>query len=240
MLRVLISTLLVLLTLICCANYGSKQISVKNSAQGKPAEILRTTAGEKFSIKNTKGVVVLDKFVKGDFVRFYNADGSLWYEFSYFYDDSDGKFDYANDDFRPFAFHVDYFLLALKCTENNDKVLEVVVNEETGLRKYVKANDPILKLETWEEFVLSVFSVNFDQKANPILEAPSGKVKKVAVRKVAIRKGASFRPVEIQGDWLKLRWDLAGEQTAKEKGDANGWIRWRIDETLLIDFYYFA
>jgi len=235
MLKVLISTSAVLFGLICCANYGGKQITVKNSTQAKPDEVLRHTAGEKFNIKNTRGVVALNKFVKGDFVRFYNADGSLWYEFTYFYDDRDGKFEYSNDDFRPFAFHQDNFLLVLKCTETTDRFFEVVVNEQTGLKKYVKANDPVLKFETWEKFVLSVFAVNFDKKANPLLEAPNGRVKSVAVP-----SDANFRPVETEGDWLKVRWGPDAAKTRDAMPNASGWIRWKNDGTLLVDFYYFS
>lgn len=234
MLRGLISTSLVFFALVSCTNYGTggKEVLVNNSAQAKPDETLRNTGKEQFNIKNTRGVVVLNKYSKGDFVRFYNADGSLWYEFSYFYDDSDGKFEYANDEFRPFAFHQDYFLLVLKCTETSDKFFEVVVNEETGLRKHVKANDPVLKLEPWEKFVLSVFALKFDKKANPILETPNGHVKTVD-----IPAGASFRPVEAEGEWLKIRWDTAGAKTGKTD---KGWIRWKSDESLLIDFHYFS
>jgi hypothetical protein len=233
MLRVLFSTSLVLFGLICCTHYGSgsKEVWVKNSA-AKPDDTLRNTGREKLNIKNTRGVVVLSKYTKGDFVKFYNADGSLWYEFSYFYDDRNGKFEYANDEFRPFAFHQDHFLLAVKCTEATDKFLEVVVNEETGLRKYVKANDPTLKLEPWEKFVLSVFAIKFDKKANPILETPNGQVKSVG-----IPPDASFRPVETEGDWLKIRWDQAGAKTGE---GSKGWIRWKNDESLLVDFYYFS
>lgn len=221
-----------LLALTCCANTTHREISRPSSNRSISQEPLEISRRKESNIKDTRGVVVLNKFVKGDFVRFYNADGSLWYEFSYFYDDSDGKYDYDNDDFRPFAFHVDYFLLVLKCTDNNAKVLEVVVNEETGLRKYVKANDPVLKLEPWDKFVIGVFAVGFEQKANPLREAPNGQLKKVAVPKDAI-----FRPVETQGEWLKVRWDSAGEETTKIKRNGDGWIRWRNNEALLIDFH---
>ena len=68
--------------------------------------------------------MVLNEFSRGDFVRIYNQDGSLWYEFSYFYDDRDGKFDCANDEFRPLAFHPEHFLLVLKCTGTSDKFLK--------------------------------------------------------------------------------------------------------------------
>lgn len=237
MLRGLISTSFVLFSLVSCTNYGSggKEVWVNNSAQAKPDETLRNAGREKFSIKNTRGVVVLNRYSKGDFVRFYNADGSLWYEFSYFYDDRNGKFEYANAEFRPFAFHQDHFLLAVKCTEVTDKLFEVVVNEETGLRKYVKADDPVLKLESWDKFVLSVFAVSFDQKTNPVLEGPNDQMKMVVAP-----KSATFRPVETRGNWLKVRWHSAGEQPTKPKATATGWIRWRNDETLLIDLSYFA
>ena len=233
MLRVLISTSIILFLLICCGEYRSKQIRATNSLSAQPP-VLRSAGGDALNIASTKGVVVLNKFEKGDSVRFYNDDGSVWYEFSFFYDDSDGKFDFPNNDFRPFAFHPDYFLLVLRCTETSDRFLQVVVNEETGSKKYVKADDPVLKLQTWEEFVLKVFSVKFDKKANPILETPNGRVKTIL-----IPGDANFRPVETDGEWLKIRWDAAG-QTGKRKQDATGWIRWKKAGILQVGFSYFA
>jgi len=68
-------------------------------------------------------------------VRFYNEDGSLWYEFTFYYDDSDGKFEYANENFNPFAFHPNNFLLDLKSRGEDGNRYEVVVNEETGWKQ---------------------------------------------------------------------------------------------------------
>ncbi|MFY9618360.1 MAG: hypothetical protein WAQ99_01010 [Pyrinomonadaceae bacterium] len=220
------------LALNCSANTAHREISRPSLDETKAQEPLEISRRKQSNIKNTKGVVVLSKFVRGDFVRIYNGNGSLWYEFSYFYDDSDGKFDYPNDDFRPFAFHVDNFLLALKCTKRDDSSLEVIVNEETGLRKYVKADDPVLKLEEWDKFVLGVFAVTFDQNTNPLLEGPNDQTKKIAAPKSAI-----FRPVETRGNWLKVSWQSVEEQRTET---VNGWIRWRNDETLLIDLSFFA
>ena len=228
-------SMLILLVSICCTNFGSKQAATKGSAEYRPTETSPHTRSEKLSIKNTEGVVVLNKFGKGNFVRIYNADGSVWYEFSYFYDDSDGKFDYANEEFRPFAFHPDYFLLVLKCTNRDGSSLEVIVNEDTGLKKYVKADDPVVKLEPWDKFVLSVFAVTFDQKANPILQAPNGQP-----NTVAIPTDAHFRPVETNGDWLKINWDDSAKPKGMLKPNGGGWIRWKNAGKLLVDFSYFA
>lgn len=234
MLRILIFASLLLFASGCDVDHRSKEITASNSLQARPEVSPKTPRG-KLNIENTIGVVVLNKFVKGNFVRFYNGDGSLWHEFSYFYNDSDGKFDYANDDFRPFAFHVDYFLLVLKCTNKSDGFLEVIVNEETGMTKYVKADDPVLKLETWDALVLSVFAVDFDKKANPLREAPDGPVKNVTVA-----RDVYFQPVETNGDWLRVRWDLEGANSKDAESHSDGWIRWKHDQTLLIDFYYFS
>ena len=189
------------------------------------------------TVGDTIGVIALDelKYGKEDFVHFYNEDGSLWYKFTYYYDDSDGEFDYPNDDFIPFAFHVDYFRLALRCVSKDNGRYEVIVNEETGLRKYVKADDPVLKLETWEEHILKTVAVDFNQAKNPVLKAPQGRVKKVALP----GSGAPFHTVhtvEVKGEWLKVKWDTSHGTGSQVPRYDYGWIRWKKGNKLLVEF----
>ena len=180
---------------------------------------------------NSLGLIVLsESYGKKDFVHIYNKDGSLWHKFSFYYDDSDGKFEYANDNFRPFAFHPDYFLLALKCVRKEVGRYEVIVNEETGLKKYVKADDPSLRFERWEDHILTVFAVGFNRKENPVLNAPRGRVKKVPTPDVP------FHPVEVRGEWLKIKWEAAN----KGMRDGLGWIRWKRGERLLVELFYIS
>ena len=70
------------------------------------------------SISGIKGLMGLNEGFDrlDDLMRFYNDDGTLWYEFTFYYDDSDGHFEYENDNFRPYLFQPDYFTLALKIT----------------------------------------------------------------------------------------------------------------------------
>ena len=220
-----------------CTHSIEKQ--VETDAPLIPPPITREASAsvqERFpDIGNTVGLIVLNKnYGKEDFVHFYNGDGSLWYRFTFYYDESDGKFEYANDDFSPFAFHADYFVLALKCVRKENGRYEVIVNEETGLRKYVKADDPVLKLETWEEHILNVFAVTFNQEENPLLATPQGQAKKVAV------PDAFFHPVEVKGEWLKVKWDTAEGTERKEPRYGSGWIRWKRGESLLVELFYFA
>lgn len=189
------------------------------------------------NIGNVMGLIALNerRYGKEDFIHFFNEDGSLWYKFTYYYDESDGKFEYANDDFRPFAFHIDYFLLALKCVGKEKGRYEVIVNEETGLRKYVKADDPTLKFQTWEEHLLHVFAINFNREDNPVLESPQGQVKNAALSDKSL-----FHPVEVKEEWLKVNWDPAYKAGNKGPQSATGWIRWKKGERLLVELFYFA
>ncbi len=186
-------------------------------------------------IENTIGLVVLsDNYDNGDFVQIYNKDGSLWHKFTYYYDDSDGEFEYANENFRPFAFHPDYFVLALKCVGKKNGLYEVIVNEETNLKKYVKANDKVLKLETWEKHLLGLFAVGFDEKENPMLEVPQGRAKKL------ITPDATFHPVKVKGDWVKVKWETTPKTETKEAEQDFGWIRWKKDGKLILELFNFC
>jgi len=184
-------------------------------------------------IENTIGLVVLsDNYEKGDFVEIYNEDGSLWHKLTHYYDDSDGDFEYANENFRPFAFHPDYFVLALKCVGKKGNRYEVIVNEEKNLKKYVKANAKVLKFETWEQHLLRLFAVGFNEKENPMLEVPQGQAKKI------LKTDATFHPVEVRGEWLKVKWDTTTETQTKEAEQDFGWLRWKKDGKLLIELFH--
>lgn len=187
---------------------------------------------DKSVIKNTKGLIVLSgRYGKSDYIRFYNEDGTLWYEFTFYYATAGGKFE-SNEDFLPFAFHPDYFSLALKCTGEDKNRYEVIVNEETELKKFVRKDDPTLKFETWDEHVTKAFAVDFNQAENPLRESPDGKAKNVD-----LPKELTFHPVEVKGEWLKVRWDGL-QQPKKDAG--LGWVKWRDNDHILVELFYFA
>ncbi|MBA3632390.1 MAG: hypothetical protein H0W58_06210 [Acidobacteria bacterium] len=185
---------------------------------------------DKISIKNTKGLIVLsDRYGKNgnDFIRFYNEDGSLWYEFTYHYAVKGGKYE-RNENFLPLAFHPDYFILALKCVAENKNRYEVIVNEETELKKFVKKDDPTLKFQTWEDYITKAFAIDFNQDENPLRETPEGKVKDVD-----LPKEVTFHPVKVEGEWLKVSWDVA-----KHGDNAGfGWVKWKENQKLLVELF---
>ena len=171
-------------------------------------------------------------------IKLYNHDGSLWFEVS-FDEDSDRKPGESNPDFNPFAFHRDYFLLALKCLGADANRYEVIANESTGLRKYVKKIDRAMKLQTWEEHIVQLFSVGFDRSKNPLLSAPTPRGRRVRAPTDA---DVFFHPVAIKGDWLRVKWDLSESGAAKVAGTKihYGWIKWKENNYLIIERFYFT
>jgi hypothetical protein len=227
---------LMLLTFAGCTKTVASQVSKSNvatptittealPAQVKPAPI---------TLANTLGVVVLsNNYRENDFIQIYNEDGSLWHRFTFYYDDSDCDFEYDNEDFRPLAFHLDYFLLVLKCVRKIDGRYEVIVNKETKLKKYVRADDSTMKFETWEEHIVNVISVSFNQDENPLLEVPGGQpiIKKFFDKPRFISK-------EVKGNWLRVQW-LRNEPLTNEAAIYDsGWVKWKKDGILLIELEY--
>lgn len=185
----------------------------------------------KKNIGNSIGIITIiaERLTENDTIKIFNKDGSLWYKFSYFYDDSNGKYDFYNEDFNPLSFHPDYFLLALKVTSELNDYYEVVVNENTWIKKYIKKNNPLLKFQTWEEHILSsVFAVGFDENKNPLRSYPS-----LSADTLYYDKDEFYYPNQIKGEWLQVKWGSEGNWNY-------GWIKWKDKDRLLIEIFYFA
>ena len=195
-----------------------------------------STLGEGNSVENTIGVVTLNgkNYTRMRKLLFYNGDGSLWYDFSFYEEDADPRFQQAKVEFRPFSFHRDYFVLALKCVGKDSDRFEVVVNETTGLTKFIKRHGDIFKFQTWQAHILDLFAVGFDRSKNPLRAGPSD-----IVRTVRFPSGdVTFQPVQIRGNWLRVRWNAPGEQKGKNVG--YGWVKWKQNTQLLVEFFYFS
>lgn len=221
------------LVMACHQGKSDKNIGHKNNEPQRNAVSSKKISNSKQQSDNnlidgTVGVIsVTENLTEKDTIRLFNEDGSLWYKFSFFYDDSDGKFDFPNDKFKPLAFHPDYFLLALTVTDKLNDRYEVTVNETTGLRKYLKDKNFLL-FRTWEEHILSVFSVDFNEANNPLLEKPSENADRAYYD-----KDEFYHPSQIKGEWLQVKWGSEGSWKY-------GWIKWKDGEKLLIELFYFA
>ncbi|HLA10929.1 MAG TPA: hypothetical protein VJ023_10075 [Pyrinomonadaceae bacterium] len=190
------------------------------------------------TIENTIGVITLNEKTatsRAEKFRFFNEDGSLWYEFSFYDDDNDLKFDQAKANFRPFAFHQDYFVLALKCVGQDASRFKVVVNEKTQLIRFIRKDDLVFKFQSWEEHILDLFAVSFDPIKNPLRIAP-----REPARAVRLPRDVMFHPRQVNGKWLKVSWNVTDEGKGKVKKVEYGWVKWKESNKLLIERFYFS
>lgn len=183
-------------------------------------------------IKNSLGLITLDdneKFYKdGDSINIYNQDGSLWYKFIYF-DDKRSITNKENKNFHPFRYDLDDYFLYFNFVGQDNRYYHVVVNEENGLKKYLKKDDPIFKIETWEQYILNCFAIDFNPNNNPLREEPNGK----SIFGY-IPMSLTFHPESIKEDWLKVRW-YKGEHNQQEP--KFGWVRWKKDNKIVINLF---
>jgi len=216
----ILSIILVFLLFTNCVDKTHKESSKVNTALKKINDSL-------IKINNSVGVLTLsDKYSEKDTIKIYNEDGTLWYKFSYFYDDSDGEYDYYNKDFSPLAFHPDYFLLALNVSKIEKNRYEVVVNKNTQLKKYINKEESFLEYENWKEHVLNVYAVDFDSEQNPLRKKPN-----IKATQISYISDNLYQPKRIEGNWLQVTW--------KEKRKTYfGWIIWKEDHKLLIELLY--
>lgn len=184
-------------------------------------------------MKGTIGLVRLsDAYQVGEPIRIYNADGSVWIEFEL---SDDSTVEYGANGFKPVILDTDRMDLVLKCTGRDKSRYEVLVNDETVLKKYVKKSDRNLRFETWEAYIVDMFAVSFDEKENPVLESPQGKVKHMPQP----LKEWTFKPVEVKGIWMKIEWQVDRAHPSGGKKDY-GWIRWRDAENIIVHYFEMA
>ena len=183
-------------------------------------------------ISNSLGLVEIAEkgFMKDKTVRIYNEDESLWNEFSLFDENKIYQNIVQNKNFRPFRYDTDNNHFYFDWVSENKLFYQVVVNEETKLKKFVKKDDPHFKANTWEKYTLNCFAVEFDWEKNPLRVDIDGQI-----IKQNLDKGLSFQPKEIRGNWLKVKsFDL--NNVNDENKSESGWIKWKDGNKIIINF----
>lgn len=166
------------------------------------------------------GVVYLNKSEDLDF-NIFNNDGSLWKKIHFD--------DYFNDStILPYALKSENSLLVFRCLDSTSDEYKIIVNEETKLVKYLKINHDYFDFEKWPQHILKAFSIDFNNKINPIRLEPkeNGEIEKFDETRF-------YHPIKIQEDWLLIRWE--------ENSKGEGWIKWKdSDGNILVYIYYDA
>lgn len=135
---------------------------------------------------------------------------------------------YAPKNFNPYHEKLDYGVFILTVKRLGRDFTEIVIDETTGTTAYVHTYSG--NFMTWGEFLLNCHSVEFIDKNQKIFDHP---MVKSAGRLV---NPANFRPRYIMGDWMEVEILASNYTTVKGKG----WIRWKKDGKLLINYNLFS
>jgi hypothetical protein len=182
---------------------------------------------ETYDIANSKGLISL----KGSLLRIYNQDGSLWFEASIANEEAARASLDATEDFRPFRYDTDDWSIHLNYVGHDERYYHVIVNDETGLKKFIKKDDPNFQVGTWEQYILDCFAVQFDPESNPLLDQPNGNAQG------SIPKQWRRDPEEIRGEWLRIGWH---ENDDDKQPRHHGWIKWKDNNKIIVGLFEIA
>jgi hypothetical protein len=119
---------------------------------------------------------------------------------------------------------------ALRCNAKRGKWCRITINELTGEQLWYDLSNGALNYQSWEEHVLSVFSVRIiDSLNNQLRTFPSETSKKTSLS--FVEEDEYLHPLAIRGNWLKVEIGSTGKQA---------WIKWKEANKLLIELSYMA
>jgi hypothetical protein len=155
-----------------------------------------------------------------------NAIGILVTSESYQFGDTISVYDEKQNLFIKLVRADESQVIALKCLTHDKRYFQVELdNNGIGL---IPRNSTKVMLQTWEEHILSLFSVGFDEQKNPLLKEPS-----LSAEQLYYDQDEFYHPTQIKGEWLQVKW-------GSEENWNYGWIKWKDKDKLLIELFYFA
>jgi hypothetical protein len=217
---------------------STSNVSEVNNASGLDQALIENSESvnqvEYYDINSSLGLVSANdkRYEQDGSIRIFNQDGSLWYELSSKDENKEGVITLKKKEFMPFRINADELLVVMNSVGEDNRYYHVIVNEDTKLTKYVRKDDPVLQLGTWEKYILNCFAVEFDSKNNPLRDSPNGQILDSEVdRKL------TFRPLKIQGEWLAVRLEASRKNT---NAGIAGWIRWKDNGKLILRLFEIA
>lgn len=140
---------------------------------------------------------------------------------------SDGnqyKITYAPPWLVPEHMNMDYEILHFKILSINRDFVQININKTNNKFAYVDRHSGTISY--WPDFLLKVHVVEFpNNEVQTIRERPLNYAGQVSI-------GFEFmKPIQIQKDWMEVELQDQNHQKVGE-----GWIRWRNQENLLIEY----
>lgn len=134
--------------------------------------------------------------------------------------------------FIPELLSLDYSQLLLRYTKLHGDWIEIISNKETGEKKWLLKTDGFAVVP-WDRFLKEKITVIEPLHSADIKNAPDPKSK-------TIRKSSEqdcFEILDIMGDWIKIKTSEGLECSSHPEPLKSGWIKWKLNNELLIEYY---
>jgi hypothetical protein len=241
--------LLIILTLFAIFNgcKSKSDSSLKNESESKPDktetqfENFETPFYENYGIGKLKVIfenTILNK--KTYVLNFYRSDSDADFEkkIEITWNESDGGFvETQNTEFlkvKDFYLEEPHYILMFNYLRECNGFYEVIINSDTRETMWIKKNSTIF-VKSWEEFLQTVFCVStLNPETNQVKVEPNDD-SEIAFENI---KDECWYVKEVKGEWLNIKCsDVDFDLTEEKYKNFTGWLKWRNDKELLIEYY---
>lgn len=135
--------------------------------------------------------------------------------------------------FKPESLWLDYSIFVIRVDTIVGKWYRVYIDNNKGTTLWTKT-DPTKKFVKWQTFLVNETTFidknpdfNIEIKNSPSDDSPTIKM---------IEKTDCFEAIEIKGDWLRVRTNTIIDCNESKKTIKSGWIKWRKNNRLTINY----
>lgn len=149
--------------------------------------------------------------------------------------DDTGFVEANNDEFIKIKdYHIGepFYIINFNCLKKEGNFYEVIVDEINNKRMWVRLNSEIT-LMSWFDFLKSTVCVSQnDYNNNPAYTLANDS------SEIVYNKEMCWDIVDMKGYWIKVKFsEIEADLTNEDNQNLRGWIKWRDDSELLIDYY---
>ena len=134
--------------------------------------------------------------------------------------------------FKPEQVFFEYDIFLMRVDTVAGSWYKVIVNSITGETLWTKA-DSIKKFIKWQTFLLKEVSSIDKGDFNPDIKIAASD-KAATIKK--IESTDCFKVLEIKGDWIRIKTNTELECSESKKPIKSGWIKWRQNNRLTINY----
>lgn len=133
---------------------------------------------------------------------------------------------------KPESIWLDYSIFIFRYTDFQDDWIEIIVNNDSMNKMWIRKTET-MSVNTWQTFLVNRTTAVEPLTSSEIKLEPSDNAQ--TIRKST--KDDCFEAIEIIGDWIKIKTNETLDCNKHPDPIKSGWIKWRQNNKLTIEFF---